>query len=407
MEPNPKETPVRRLFPLSLLAAALLVLAPASAPAVVFDVNSTDDNPDAVLDGACADVDGACTLRAAVQEANSLANDPNTPDQINVPAETYLLKLTGSGEDAAATGDLDLTDDVIIVGAGAGLTIIKGKKDRVLQVVPGTTAVITDLTVTKGKLGTRKELKNAPGKHFDGGGVLNEGTLTLRRVVVEKNKSVDDAAGIATIDGDLVLEDVLISKNKASDDAAGLDQDGGTATLLNVTFEKNKAKDEAGGFESENGTLTGTNVTLSKNKAKSGGGLNVEQNGMVFLTNATFHKNKAKEGGAISNEGGASVTITNTLLDSNKKTNCIGVVTSGGGNLETGADCQLAGPGDQSNVADAGLENLADNGGETPTHALEENSPARDAGDQPACPQTDQRGELRDDGMCDVGAFEL
>ena len=32
-------------------------------------MDSADDAPDATLDGTCADADGACTLRAAIQEA--------------------------------------------------------------------------------------------------------------------------------------------------------------------------------------------------------------------------------------------------------------------------------------------------------------------------------------------------
>src|SRR5207248_3048941 len=57
---------------------------------------------------------------------------------------------------------------------------------------------------------------------------------------------------------------------------------------------------------------------------------------------------------------------------------------------------------------------LANNGGPTQTHALPASSPAVDAGDNSACPQTDQRGLTRPfDGnfngiaICDGGAFEL
>ena len=51
---------------------------------------------------------------------------------------------------------------------------------------------------------------------------------------------------------------------------------------------------------------------------------------------------------------------------------------------------------------------LADNGGPTPTMALLPGSPAIDAGDDSACPPTDQRGVARPQGLaCDIGAFEL
>jgi predicted outer membrane repeat protein len=393
-----------RPFASCLFALAGVLVFSSTTHALVFDVTSTDDNPDLVIDGTCADAEGACTLRAAVQEAN--ANVDPTPDEINVPAGKYVLKETGPDEDAAATGDLDLADTVVITGAGAELTVIQGKKDRVFEVLPGGTAVITDLTVTKGSIGTTKRVK--AGEIFNGGGISNEGMLTLERVIVAKNKSADDGGGVSTEFGTLVMTDVLLTGNKAKDDAGGLEQDGGDSTLTRVTFVKNKAKDEAGGIEVEDATLTATNVTFSLNKARTGGGINAEQSGVVLLTNATFFKNKAKEAsGAVANEdNGATVQLTNVILDSHKKGACEGNITSNGGNLETGSSCSF-GAGDQSDVDKAGLEKLADNGGETPTHALAPDSPAVDMGTQTGCPTDDQRGTARDDGACDVGAFEL
>ncbi|MGH9260064.1 MAG: CSLREA domain-containing protein, partial [Acidimicrobiales bacterium] len=65
-------------------------------------VDAADTNPG---DGVCATGAGTCTLRAAIQEANAV-DDPNN---IEVPAGTYVLALFGAGEDAAASGDLDIT----------------------------------------------------------------------------------------------------------------------------------------------------------------------------------------------------------------------------------------------------------------------------------------------------------
>ena len=94
-------------------------------------VNSTADAVDATPDGVCAAAAGTCTLRAAIQEANSQAG----PQVISVPSGTYALTLTGSGEDQAATGDLDVTDDLLIGGAGA-TTIVDGNgTDRIFHVI--------------------------------------------------------------------------------------------------------------------------------------------------------------------------------------------------------------------------------------------------------------------------------
>ena len=54
------------------------------------------------------------------------------------------------------------------------------------------------------------------------------------------------------------------------------------------------------------------------------------------------------------------------------------------------------------------LPPLADNGGSTWTHALLPGSPAIDAGDDAACPSTDQRDVARPQGLhCDIGAYEF
>ena len=99
------------------IAILLVVRAPGAAEAATIIVNTTADAVDANPgDGVCDDGTGNCTLRAAIMEANALAG----ADTITVPAGTYTLAIAGTDEDAGATGDLDITDDLTIVGAGAG-----------------------------------------------------------------------------------------------------------------------------------------------------------------------------------------------------------------------------------------------------------------------------------------------
>src|SRR5439155_1504530 len=130
-------SPAQRLaLTLSLSAAflacmvALLVqqTQPAqAAPALraasnVYVVNNTADLPDAdVGDGLCAAANGACTLRAAIMQANFSAG----VQTVTVPSGVYMLTRTGY-DDNAVLGDLDITDDLVIQGAGAQRTIIDG-----------------------------------------------------------------------------------------------------------------------------------------------------------------------------------------------------------------------------------------------------------------------------------------
>jgi CSLREA domain-containing protein len=103
---------------LKIAVMALMFFAVVPAQAKTLTVNSTTDavaaNP---AGGVCetAPGNGICTLRAAIQVANALPG----PDTIILPAGTYTLTIPGQGEDAAAAGDLDITDDITITGGGA------------------------------------------------------------------------------------------------------------------------------------------------------------------------------------------------------------------------------------------------------------------------------------------------
>src|SRR5947208_9511102 len=89
---------------------------PRAARATPFLVNSTDDAPDAVPgDGICATLSELCTLRAAIMEANQLPG----AHTITMPGGIYHLTMAGADEDYAATGDLDIRNELVIIGAGS------------------------------------------------------------------------------------------------------------------------------------------------------------------------------------------------------------------------------------------------------------------------------------------------
>src|SRR5271157_3070418 len=119
-------------FAFAALALGIFGVSPTEA--AVFTVNDTVDAVDVNPgDGICATAAGTCSLRAAVQETNALPG----PDTIIVPAGTYALTIPGADEEAAATGDLDVTDVLVIQGAGAGTTIVDGAGlDRLFDVHP-------------------------------------------------------------------------------------------------------------------------------------------------------------------------------------------------------------------------------------------------------------------------------
>src|SRR5918997_1501843 len=127
-----------------MVARAVVFASPAR-----FAVDSTADARDAsVGDGACRTVAGACTLRAAIQEANARPG----ADEIQLPGGTYTLGIAGQNQNDATSGDLDITDSVTITGSGAGTTIVEGNAlDRVFEVADdGGTVGFSGITITDG-----------------------------------------------------------------------------------------------------------------------------------------------------------------------------------------------------------------------------------------------------------------
>ena len=123
-----------------------------------------------------------------------MANASPGADTVVLPSGTYTLTIAGTGEDANATGDLDVTDDLALQGADAGTTIIQAcavvapattcqAVDRVLDVDPGAKGI----TVTVSGVTLRNGF--APSNNFDdgGGGVRNSGVLTITDAAVIAN----------------------------------------------------------------------------------------------------------------------------------------------------------------------------------------------------------------------------
>lgn len=353
-------------------------------------VDTTSD----VLDGNTSTVanlladrgaDGFISLREAIIASNNTAG----ADGIFLASGTYVSSILGAGENAAVTGDLDLRDDVTIVGASADTTMIRGLSDRVFHVQNNATARFVGVTITLGA-GTG-----------DGAGVFVAGgsTAVISESVISGNGTSGSGGGIAN-DGTIWLDQVLISGN-GSTEAAGIENPG-TAYVFNSLVEGNGASSTGGGIQSKDGTsiLELVNVTISGNSASTGGGANLAN--QAILRNVTIFGNG--QGIVVS---GGTVSISNSIIYSNSTHDVFGTVNSLSNNIvgnTTGSSGWAI--GDQLNV-DPVIGVLADNGGFTRTHALQFASPAINAGSSTNAPLIDQRGYLRYVGAIDVGSFEF
>jgi hypothetical protein len=410
-----------------ILAAAFSLLLPLAAAGVDIQTTILSDGVDANLgDGVC-DVDGnpdnnvpdpdhpgqflgQCTLRAALQ----IANDTPGPDRILLRGNsgfqnsTYQLTLVGAGEDAAATGDLDVTSEVEIVGKGFTQTLLEAKrlKDRIFDVKPGGKLTLRSVSLFDGKTPKADFDPGAPGE-VSGGCVRSAGESILDSVFFFRCASTDDGGGVSVI--------------------------GGTANLTNVIFHTCQAKNEGGAVEvTDLGEATISRAAAGLCRAGTGGV--VAARGPLTLKQATLSGNKAKVGGAVAVLGGADATILSSTIVSNGKVNldatggtltvgnsivsgagidCLGAVTSTGGNLEGETSCGFTNTNDQQSQ-DPLLFPFNFNSGVVPTRAIDASSPATDHGlDGASCEATDARGAARADvpslgvAVCDAGAYEF
>jgi CSLREA domain-containing protein len=314
----------------ALLVAAMLAAGWARvASAVTFTVNSTADAVDASPgDGVCATSGGKCTLRAAVQEANALAG----ADVIQLPAGVFRLTLTGIGEDLAATGDLDVTQDLQVNGAGRDATVIDGlTADRVFDVKANVTFGVSDLTI-----------RNGDASGSTGGGVTYAGP------------------------GALTLNDVHFTDNTAAGGAGVFVANGGV-TITNCVFDGGTAS-SVGGAVYQAGTgasaISGSTFTDDRAPTGTGGALFIGTSSTVSIQGSTFTDTSSSSGGAIFLSGVTDVTVANVQIQHS-------VAIGPGGGLFVGATgnvsvsgttvsgCAAAGPGGGGQIATSGSVTVA------------------------------------------------
>jgi uncharacterized delta-60 repeat protein len=154
-----------------------------------------------------------------------------------------------------------------------------------------------------------------------------------------------------------------------------------------------------GGIFNRGGTSL-LNVTVAVNSVQAG-------SSGTDPSHLTFSYPPEALGSSISETKGTAMLTNTILFCAPTQTNVSGTITDGGHNICSDASASFS-RGSSRNNLDPFLAPLADNGGLTPTMALLPSSPAVDAGDDSACPPTDQRGVTRPQGLaCDIGAFEL
>ena len=322
-------------FPLILLSLFLAALRTEASPSATFIVNSTVDaidvNPG---DGVCETAvgNGVCTLRAAVQETNALSGE----DIIQLGSETYLLTIAGNDEDAAATGDLDIIDELTIAGNGSSLSIIDGNQlDRVLEVHLDASLILTGTTIRNGWIDI-----GLLGSGAGGAGILNSASLSIENSSIFSNTAHTlRGGGIYNNGGAITITNSTISSNaitgNSSREGAGISNFSGSLHIESSEVANNLGGVGYGGGIYSTQNIVISDTTIMSNDADYGGGLYL--GGSVLIVNSIISDNISISGASEAGRGGGiyyesttgTLEITNSEIISNTSQDGGGIYLNG------------------------------------------------------------------------------
>ena len=285
----------RRVALCATAVAALLAAAPAAAD--TFTVTNAGDP-------------GQGSLRQAIQDANARPG----PDSIRFASGV-------SGAIKLARGDLAIRSTLDIVGPGVRVLTVSGqRRSRVFVIAKGAKVRISDLAVSEGVVHGSDGSGGDAGGSVEGGGILNDGALTLERVEVSHSKAEGGSGGNGTLyhsggpggnaygggiasNGTLVLVHTLVIDNHAAGSF------GGDAPRRAFLHAGEGGSGWGGGIRAE-GELTIRESRVLANKATGGEG------GADNYEHSRGRRGGEGNGGGVANRGGTA-GITGSVIDFN------------------------------------------------------------------------------------------
>ncbi|MEO1526978.1 MAG: choice-of-anchor Q domain-containing protein [Planctomycetota bacterium] len=346
------------------------------------------------------------------------------------------LAITGGLTNGGSTADVPGRGAGIFFGSEDTLTILNSNifGNQSSELGGGVATEFGDIVISGSAIQDNTALNR-------GGGIANlAGDVIVSGSVISENTSDGRGGGITTFEGDVIVTGSTLAGNSGVFGGGGINTTQGNVILTGSTLSDNVAGVNGGGgaIQTSTGSVTLTNSTISGNQSEREGGGIVTLGGGVTLRNSTVVNNtsSATAGGGVSlgdSARDAALVVENSIVAENTASDLpsdlvrdpegqlvinhslignadnLGTLDGNAGNLT----------GTTSNPLDPLLDELADNGGATLTHALRPSSPAINAGDNGLAIDNagnplefDQRGEGFDrifssnSLTVDIGAFE-
>ena len=269
---------------------------------------------------------GPGSLRWAIDQANIAAGADAIAFEASLADQPIVLGGT----------ELSVSDDLTITGLGADdLTISGNNASRVFSIAAGVTVGISGVTI-------------ASGAADFGGGIYNEGTLTLADCTFMNNSAWWNGGAICSYSPDiefpssLTITNSTFTGNYADDEGGGIWNDG-LLTLADTTFSANESWSTGGAIWNTgtvnitSGTFSGNQTTYGADGGGNGGAIANFYGGKLKVTGSTFSQNAAGTGAAIDNYGTLSwlsapseLEISNSIFTENEAYSTGGAIWNDG-----------------------------------------------------------------------------
>ena len=247
--------------------------------------------------------------KISLREAILAANVDDSVELILLPAGNHILTISGGGSQAAAWGDLDLTGDYEIRGAGEENTSVIQSADnnRIFEIDSGDIK-ISRLSIMGG---------DNPGRLIpddsNGAGIwINNGATSVFENVTFSENISGNKGGAIYAEGSVTLINVTMTDNDAFQGGALYTEETAVVNIYDSDISGNSSEDDGGGIFNL-GTVNIYNSNIDQNTAGDDGG-GIFNSGTVDILDSNITANTADEnGGGLSNEGNATLEASHSM----------------------------------------------------------------------------------------------